>query len=98
MVGLTGGIGSGKSLVAVRLAELGVVVVDCDALARAAVAPGTPGLAEVLAEFGPAVRTASGELDRPALARVVFADPAARQRLEAIVHPRVRAAVAQIAA
>jgi dephospho-CoA kinase len=90
-VGLTGGIGSGKSEVARLLAERGAVIVDSDALARDAVAPGSPGLAEVVAAFGPDVIGPDGALDRPALGRVVFADPAARARLEAIVHPRVRA-------
>ncbi len=88
-VGLTGGIGSGKSAVARLLAGHGAVVVDADAIARAVVGPGTAGLAAVLAEFGPAVRAADGGLDRPALAGIVFADPAARQRLNAIVHPLV---------
>jgi dephospho-CoA kinase len=90
-VGLTGGIGSGKSEVARLLAERGAVIVDSDALARDAVAPGSPGLAEVVAAFGPDVVGPDGALDRPALGRVVFADPAARARLESIVHPRVRA-------
>ena len=73
-VGLTGGIGSGKSEVARLLAAHGAVVVDADALAREAVAPGTPGLAAVVAEFGPEVLAADGSLDRAALGRVVFAD------------------------
>ena len=90
-VGLTGGIGAGKSEVARRLAERGAVLVDSDALAREAVAPGSPGLAEVVAAFGQDVLTADGSLDRPALAALVFADPAARTRLEGIIHPRVRA-------
>jgi len=89
-VGLTGGIGSGKSEVARLLAERGAVIVDSDVLAREAVAPGSPGLAEVAAAFGPSVIADDGSLDRPALASVVFADPSARSRLEAIVHPRVR--------
>jgi dephospho-CoA kinase len=90
-IGLTGGIGSGKSTVSAMLAELGAVVVDSDRLAREVVEPGTPGLAAVVAEFGPHILTAEGALDRPALAAIVFADPAARQRLEAITHPLVRA-------
>lgn len=98
MVGLTGGIGSGKSAVARRLAELGAVVIDSDRLAREVVAPGTEGLADVVAEFGAGVLAPDGGLDRAALARVVFADPAGRRRLEAIVHPRVRAAVEERAA
>lgn len=89
-VGLTGGIGSGKSTVARRLAEHGAVLVDSDALAREVVAPGTDGLAEIVAAFGNAVLDADGALDRPALAGVVFADAGARERLNAIVHPRVR--------
>lgn len=91
-VGLTGGIGSGKSTVAALLAERGAVVIDADRLAREAVAPGTDGLAEVVALFGDGVLDDSGALDRPALGAIVFADPDARARLEAVVHPRVRAA------
>jgi len=90
-VGLTGGVASGKSTVSAILAELGAVVVDADLLAREVVAPGTPGLAAVVAEFGEGVLAADGSLDRPALGAVVFADEAARRRLEAIVHPLVRA-------
>lgn len=90
-VGLTGGIGSGKSTVARRLAAHGATVVDADALAREVVAAGTDGLAEVVAAFGPQVLTPSGDLDRPALAGVVFGDDAARARLNGIIHPRVRA-------
>ena len=97
-VGLTGGIGSGKSEVARLLAGHGAVVVDSDLLAREAVAPGTPGLAAVLAEFGPGVLAEDGSLDRPALGRVVFADPARRAVLEGIVHPYVRRRSAEIAA
>ena len=96
LIGLTGGIGSGKSAVASRLAELGAIVIDADAIAREVVAPGTDGLAEVVAEFGPEVLTATGELDRPALGRLVFADPQRRQALERIIHPRVRARSAEI--
>jgi len=96
MIGLTGGIGSGKSAVATRLAELGAIIVDADAIAREVVEPGTDGLAEVVAEFGPDVLTATGELDRPALGRIVFADPQRRQALERIIHPRVRARSAEI--
>ncbi len=88
-VGLTGGIGSGKSEVARLLAEHGAVVVDADALAREAVEPGTPGLAAVVAEFGPDVLAADGSLDRAALGRIVFVDPERRAALEAIVHPYV---------
>lgn len=91
-VGLTGGIAAGKSVVARRLGDLGAVVVDYDVLAREVVAPGTPGLAQVVAAFGPTVTTPDGRLDREAVARVVFGDASARARLNAIVHPLVRAA------
>lgn len=89
-VGLTGGIGAGKSAVARRLAKRGAVIVDADRLAREVVAGGTDGLAEVVAAFGPDVLGRDGELDRPALALRVFDDEAARRRLEGIIHPRVR--------
>lgn len=89
-VGLTGGIGSGKSEVARRLAAHGALVVDSDVLARAALAEGSEGLAQVVGEFGSGVLTADGALDRTALGAIVFADPTARRRLEAIVHPEVR--------
>jgi dephospho-CoA kinase len=95
-IGLTGGIGSGKSTVSQLLAEKGAVVIDSDVLAREAVAPGTPGLAAVVEEFGDDVVTADGALDRPALGRIVFADPEARRRLEAITHPLVRARAREI--
>ncbi|MDT5038735.1 MAG: dephospho-CoA kinase [Micromonosporaceae bacterium] len=98
MVGLTGGIGAGKSAVADRLAELGAVVIDADRLARAAVAPGTEGLAEVVAAFGDGVLTTDGALDRQALASRVFGDDGARRRLEEIIHPRVRARTAELVA
>jgi len=90
-IGLTGGIGSGKSTVAALLAARGALVVDADRIAREVVEPGTPGLAAVVAAFGPGVLTAEGALDRPALASIVFADPEARARLDGIVHPLVRA-------
>lgn len=90
-VGLTGGVASGKSTVSAILEELGAVVIDADQLAREVVAPGTEGLARVVEEFGPEVLDAAGELDRPALGAIVFADEGARRRLEAIVHPLVRA-------
>jgi dephospho-CoA kinase len=89
-VGLTGGIGSGKSTVARRLVAHGAVLVDSDVLAREVVAPGTDGLAAVVAAFGEGVLDGAGALDRAALAAVVFDDPAARERLNAIIHPRVR--------
>lgn len=94
-VGLTGGIGSGKSEVTRRLAALGAYVVDADVLAREVVEPGTPGLAAAAAEFGAEVLRPDGSLDRDRLGAIVFADPAARARLNAIVHPLVRAATAQ---
>nr|WP_202885533.1 dephospho-CoA kinase [Kribbella sandramycini] len=97
-VGLTGGIGSGKSAVSARLAERGAVVIDSDLLAREVVAKGTGGLAEVVAAFGAEVLTAEGELDRPAVGRIVFGDADARRKLEAIIHPRVRARAAEIEA
>lgn len=96
-VGLTGGIASGKSTAAEELAALGAVVVDADVLAREVVEPGTPGLAAVVARFGPDV-LAGDRLDRPALGRLVFADPAARRDLEGIIHPRVRARAAEVEA
>ena len=88
-VGLTGGIGSGKSEVARLLAEHGAVVVDADALAREALAPGSPGSAAVVEEFGPEVLAPDGSIDRARLGRLVFADAAGRAALEAIVHPYV---------
>ena len=89
-VGLTGGVASGKSTVSAILAELGAVVIDADLLAREVVAPGTDGLAEIVEAFGPSVLTADGELDRPAVGAIVFADEAKRRALEAIIHPLVR--------
>ena len=89
-IGLTGGIGSGKSAVARRFVELGAVVVDADALAREVVEPGTAGLASVIAEFGAAVVSPNGALDRAALAAIVFNDAERRVALEAIIHPLVR--------
>jgi dephospho-CoA kinase len=88
-IALTGGIGSGKSTVAALLADHGVVVIEADQVARDVVAPGTPGAAAVVERFGPSVVAADGALDRPALARLVFADPVARADLDAIVHPLV---------
>ena len=90
LVGLTGGIGSGKSTVARLLEERGAVVFDADLLAREAVGPGTPGHAAVIERFGADVLAPGGELDREALASIVFADPSARRDLEQIVHPEVR--------
>lgn len=97
-VGLTGGIGAGKSEVARRLAELGAQVIDADKLAREVVAPGTEGFAEVVAAFGPEVVGEDGALDRAALGRRVFGDGEARRRLESIIHPRVRARTAELIA
>jgi dephospho-CoA kinase len=89
IIGLTGGIAAGKSTVSGRWAEHGAVVVDADRLARDAVAPGSPGLAQVAARFGPGVIAPDGSLDRPALGAIVFADAAARKDLEGITHPEV---------
>jgi len=97
-VGLTGGVASGKSTVSEVLAELGVVVIDADRLARQVVAPGTDGLAEIVSAFGPQVLTPEGDLDRPAMGAIVFADPEKRRVLESIIHPRVRARAAEIEA
>ena len=94
VVGLTGGIASGKSTVTAMFRELGAPVIDADEVARDVVEPGTPGLAEVARRF-PGVVDASGLLDRAALGRRVFADPAERRALEAIVHPRIREEVAR---
>lgn len=95
-VGLTGGVASGKSTVSAILAELGAVVIDADALAREVVEKGTPGLAQVVAEFGEELLTPDGDLDRPAMGRLVFGDEAKRKRLEAIVHPLVFERYAEI--
>jgi dephospho-CoA kinase len=96
VVGLTGGIASGKSSVATLLAARGAVVIDADVLARDVVAKGAPLLDEVADRFGPSVLAADGSLDRAALGRVVFADPAARQDLEALIHPAVRRRAAEL--
>jgi dephospho-CoA kinase len=95
LVGLTGGIGSGKSTVTGMLAERGAVVLDADRLARDAVAPGTEGFDAVMARFGDTVIAPDGALDRAALARIVFADDEARAALEAIVHPDVQRRIAE---
>jgi len=89
VIGLTGGIAAGKSVVSARLASLGAVVIDADVLARDAVAPGSPGLMAVIARFGDAALAPDGSLDRAALGSLVFSDPAARADLNAIVHPEV---------
>ncbi len=90
-VGLTGGIGAGKSEVSRRLAGQGAIVIDADLIAREVVAPGTDGLAEVIGSFGPAVLGPDGALDRTLLGDIVFADPQKLARLNSIVHPRVGA-------
>ena len=92
LAALTGGVACGKSTVAAILHGAGVGICDADRLAREALAPGTPGAAEVKRRFGPGVVGPDGEIDRDALRRQVLADPAARKELETIVHPRVRAA------
>lgn len=96
MVGLTGGIGSGKSAVTRLLAERGAVVVDADVVAREVVEPGTLGLARVVAEFGEQVLQPDGSLDRAALGTRVFSDPEALARLNAIVHPLIGARTAEL--
>ncbi|RIJ53585.1 dephospho-CoA kinase [Clavibacter lycopersici] len=95
LIGLTGGIAAGKTVVADRLAELGAVRIDADRLAREVVEPGTPALAEIARRFGPGVIASDGSLDRPALGAVVFQDADARRDLEAITHPAVRALSAE---
>jgi dephospho-CoA kinase len=95
-VGLTGGVASGKSTVSAILRELGAVVIDADRIAREVVAKGTPGLAAVVRELGEEVIDQNGELDRPAVARLVFADDDARRRLEGVIHPLVRAEGARL--
>src|SRR5262249_24427044 len=87
--GLTGGIASGKSLVARQFRARGLSVVDADELAREVVAPGTEGFAEIVAAFGPSVVAPDGSLDRKRLGATVFQDPEARRKLEAITHPRI---------
>jgi dephospho-CoA kinase len=90
LVGLTGGIGTGKSTVSTMLRALGAVVIDADVLAREVAAPGEPTLARIVAEFGRGVLRADGTLDRKALGAIVFGDPAKRKRLEALTHPAIR--------
>jgi dephospho-CoA kinase len=96
-IGLTGGIASGKTTVAQRFMELGVPVIDADAAARAVVAPGTPGLADVVKRFGSGVLAENGELDRRALRDLIFSNPGSRRDLEAIIHPLIRADMDQSA-
>jgi dephospho-CoA kinase len=95
LVGLTGGIGTGKSTVSALLRARGVCVVDADEATRAVQVPGSPGLERIVEAFGPEFLTPSGELDRARLAAIVFKDPEARRRLNAIVHPLVRAWMAE---
>ena len=90
VVGLTGGIASGKSLVGAMFVKLGAALIDTDAVSREVVALGQPGLAAVAAEFGPGVLLPSGELNRPAVRSLVFADEAKRRKLESILHPLIR--------
>jgi dephospho-CoA kinase len=97
-VGLTGGVGSGKSTVSALLADHGAVIIDADRIAREVVEPGTAGYDAVVARFGPDVVAADGRLDRPALAAVVFADDDARRDLNAIVHPLVGRRSAEVLA
>jgi dephospho-CoA kinase len=95
-IGLTGGIGSGKSTVARRLAELGAIIIDADAIAREVVEPGTAGLRQVVARFGDEILTSEGALNRPKLGSIVFADAEALADLNAIVHPLVGARTAEL--
>ena len=97
-IGLTGGIGAGKSAVSVRFAHHGAVIVDADTIAREVVEPGTPGLSAITAEFGRDILSADGTLDRAALAKIVFSDPERRAALERIVHPLVALRSGQIIA
>jgi dephospho-CoA kinase len=90
-IGLTGGIASGKSTVAQRFSELGVPVIDADESARIVVAPGSPGLAEIIGKFGENLLTTDGALDRRSLRNLIFSDPGRRRELEAILHPLIRA-------
>jgi dephospho-CoA kinase len=94
-IGLTGGIGSGKTTISRMFEKLGVPVIDTDAIAREVVAPGQPLLAEIVRVFGSDLRLADGSLDRAALRQRVFANPALRRRLEAITHPAIDAAMQQ---
>jgi dephospho-CoA kinase len=91
LIGLTGGIASGKSTVAQRFMDLDVPVIDADVAARAVVAPGKPGFEQVIGRFGPGIVAANGELDRRALRELVFSDPDSRRDLEVILHPLIRA-------
>lgn len=90
LIGLTGGIASGKSVVSARLRELGAVIVDADAIAREVVEPGQPALGRIVKEFGPEILAEDGRLDRARLGAMIFADPALRARLDQIIHPEVK--------
>ncbi|MCC6502068.1 MAG: dephospho-CoA kinase [Deltaproteobacteria bacterium] len=90
IAGLTGGIATGKSLVADELRRLGAAVIDADRVAREVVEPGRPAFDEIVKEFGPGILKPDGAIDRKALGRIVFSDPAAREKLNAITHPRIR--------
>ena len=96
-IGLTGGIASGKTLVADIFAELGIPIIDTDEIARQVVAQGQPALTEIVAEFGAGVLSPGGDLDRTSLRRIVFQNRSQRRRLEAIVHPRIREMTLQAA-
>lgn len=97
-VGLTGGIGSGKSTVSSLLSQLGAVIVDYDKLARTVVEPGQPALAAIVQRFGRQILTSDGALNRPTLGSIVFGDPQARRDLEKITHPAIKAAAAAVEA
>jgi dephospho-CoA kinase len=98
VIGVTGGIGSGKSTICAEFSHYGIPVIDTDQVAREVVVPGSPGLAAVVAAFGPEVLAADGSLDRAALRRIVFTDPTRRAELEAILHPRIRSRVRELIA
>ena len=95
LIGLTGGIASGKTTVAKILERMGVAAVDADMLAREVVAPGEPAYNAIVAEFGPGILNSDLSINRPALAQIVFADPEARRRLESITHPAIGARAAE---
>ena len=97
-IGLTGGIGSGKTAASERFRQLGAAVIDTDQIARQLVEPGQPALQDIVQAFGEAVLDADGRLDRAALRRIVFADAGKRRRLERILHPRIRARTTELAA
>jgi dephospho-CoA kinase len=98
IVGLTGGIGSGKSTVAELFRELGATIIDADVIARALVAPGEPALDEIVVAFGSTCLDARGQLDRGKLRRLVFSDPTRRHQLEAILHPKITQGISRLIA